>query len=428
MFEYIYKDKADIEYLIELKEKGIRPILIGDFSDEEKQKFYSIGVYDIASTEDEAKLLENEPITYDRVNIDNSNKVEEKVIVKDINVAKPKAYKKPVKTTILVLAILAILSGALFGFSTQTLVGAGIYNGIAEKLKKVAQNEEGNSPFDFLVEVDTSKFEKKDNISATQPFSTNDNNPSNDLKPDDYYTDETLPEDVNDFDKDKVIIRDSIYGKWKFVRSFATKEMLEETYRNAYKEVDEERMNERIDKHVHDETYEGNDYDYFYYKEGGIYLQLFSLSGCNTTRSTIDDEKIMELFNGYNGEDFMRVQLGMEIVDNQLFVYTPMCVLVYEPSAEFKDRNIVGDWEWVHVSNDEMDADIESGHFIHLTEDEKFSEDGIDFGVDVLYVVDESNMLVIYTPTMDAIVRYQYSVEGNTLTLTNENSTLTYRR
>lgn len=429
MFEYVYKDKATAEYLLTLKLNGIRPIVIGEYTEEEKQKFYSIGVFDIATTEEEAERLKDEPTTYDRIKIDNSDKTEEKVIIQDVNIAKPKAYKKPIKMVILILAILAILSGALFGFSTQTLVGAGIYNGIAEKLKKATQNEEGNSPFDFLVEVDTSKFEKKDNASTTPPASSNDNSPSGDLNPDNYYTDETLPEDVNDFDKDKVIIRDSIYGKWKFVRSFATKEMLEATYRNAYgDEVDENVMNEWIEQHIHDETFAGDSYDYFYYKEGGRYLQLFSLNGCSTTRSIIDDEKVMELFGGYNGEDFMRVQLGMKIVDNQLLIYTPMCVLVYEPSAEFTDRNIVGDWEWTHVSDKEEDVDIEEGHYIHFSEDEKFSEDGFNFGVDIYYVVDENNALIIYTPTKDAIMGYQYFVEGDTLTLVSENATLTYKR
>lgn len=124
MHKIISKNDIDLKILAELKEDGIRPILLGEFSEDEKQKYYALGIYDIASTESEAQYLVGEPTKYDSIKIEDDRKTVEKIVYKDKEVSKPGLFKKPVKLVLAGVSIITIIGcGGLmaFGFSNNII-------------------------------------------------------------------------------------------------------------------------------------------------------------------------------------------------------------------------------------------------------------------------------------------------------------------
>lgn len=114
MYKIIEKEFIDIDELKLLKDNGIRPILLGIFTEEEKQKYYALGIYDIASTEDEAEEMKIEPTLYEDVDIKTQDvETAEVTINKDVCISKPSIIKQPVKVVLASLAVIAIAGGCL---------------------------------------------------------------------------------------------------------------------------------------------------------------------------------------------------------------------------------------------------------------------------------------------------------------------------
>lgn len=122
MFKIIKKEDINIEELKQLKDDGIRPILLGEFTDEEKQLYYAMGIYDIASMNEEAEWMAKEETAYSSVEVKDLNKTQEVIVNKDVKVAKPGLFKRPIKMVIAGVSVLAIVGcGGLiaFGFSNN---------------------------------------------------------------------------------------------------------------------------------------------------------------------------------------------------------------------------------------------------------------------------------------------------------------------
>lgn len=124
MYKLIEKSLVDLEELKALKDNDIRPILYGDFSDEEKQQYYALGIYDVADTKAEAERMIDEPTKYEDIKINNTeNKEEVRVIEKEVSVTKPSIFKKPVKLAIFGLSAVAIMGGIgmAYGFNNTVI-------------------------------------------------------------------------------------------------------------------------------------------------------------------------------------------------------------------------------------------------------------------------------------------------------------------
>lgn len=124
MYKLIDKSLIDLEELKTLKDNNIRPILYGDFSDEEKQRYYALGIYDVANTKAEAEQMIDEPTKYENVKINNTESEEKvRVIEKEIPVSKPSIFKKPVKLAIFGLSAVAIMGGIgmAYGFNNTVI-------------------------------------------------------------------------------------------------------------------------------------------------------------------------------------------------------------------------------------------------------------------------------------------------------------------
>lgn len=124
MYKLIEKSLINLEELKALKDNNIRPILYGDFSDEEKQQYYALGIYDVADTKAETERMIDEPTKYEDIKINNvENKEEVRVVEKEISVSKPSIFKKPVKLAIFGLSAVAIMGGIgmAYGFNNTVI-------------------------------------------------------------------------------------------------------------------------------------------------------------------------------------------------------------------------------------------------------------------------------------------------------------------
>ena len=164
--------------MLNLKKDGIRPILLGDFSEDEKQKYYALGIYDIASTENEAQYLANEPTKYDSIEIKDDRKAVEKIVYKDKEVSKPGLFKKPVKLVLAGVSIVTIIGcGGLmaFGFSNNIIETPNVNATSTQKKEIDISDSKGTSltaEKEWIVEKVTAVKQNQETLSANNSSQT----------------------------------------------------------------------------------------------------------------------------------------------------------------------------------------------------------------------------------------------------------------
>lgn len=148
MYKIIKKEDIKLSELKELKDDGVRPILLGDFTDEEKKEYYALGIYDIASTEYDADCLAKDPASY--VSVIEKPETEEVVVEKEVKVSKPGIFKQPAKLVLTAIAGVAVISGFLFAYGySNSIIDAGTLFIKSDKIQK-------EEPISVASSVDTS--------------------------------------------------------------------------------------------------------------------------------------------------------------------------------------------------------------------------------------------------------------------------------
>lgn len=148
MYKIIKKEDIKLSELKELKDDGIRPILLGDFTDEEKKEYYALGIYDIASTEYDADCLAKDPASY--VSVLEKPETEKVVVEKEVKVSKPGIFKQPAKLVLTAIAGVAVISGFLFAYGySNSIIDAGTLFIKSDKIQK-------EEPVSIASSVDTS--------------------------------------------------------------------------------------------------------------------------------------------------------------------------------------------------------------------------------------------------------------------------------
>ena len=135
MAKIIKKENIDIEELKILKDNNEHIVLLGDFSEEEKQDYYALGIYDIVSTLEDAEWKASDATLYNEISINNEDVIKEKTVNKDINISKPGIFTNPLKTVIAGVSAVAIVGASLAAFGLTTdIVKVDEYDGVSQKI------------------------------------------------------------------------------------------------------------------------------------------------------------------------------------------------------------------------------------------------------------------------------------------------------